>query len=37
LRAVPDQSLRKLLILLILQAWLGALDDFRDWLIHQAA
>jgi hypothetical protein len=37
LRAVPDQSLRKLLILLILQAWLAALDDFRNWLIREAA
>jgi hypothetical protein len=32
LRAAPDQSLRKLLILLVLQAWLAALDDFRNWL-----
>jgi hypothetical protein len=22
---------------LILQAWLAALDDFRNWLIHEAA
>jgi hypothetical protein len=26
-----------LLILLILQAWLAALDDFRNWLIREAA
>jgi hypothetical protein len=37
LRAVPDQSVRKLLILLILQAWLAALDDFRNSLIREAA
>jgi len=30
LRAVPDQFFRKLLILFILQAWLAALDDFRN-------
>jgi hypothetical protein len=28
---------RKLLILSHLQAWLAALDDFRNWLIQQAA
>jgi hypothetical protein len=28
---------RKLLILLILQSWLAALDDFRNWLIREAA
>jgi hypothetical protein len=27
----------KLLILLILQGWLAALDDFRNWLIREAA
>jgi hypothetical protein len=27
----------KLLILLILLAWLAALDDFRNWLIREAA
>jgi hypothetical protein len=37
LRAAPDQYLRKLLILLVLQAWLAALDDFRNWLIREAA
>jgi len=26
-----------LLILLALQAWLAALDDFRNWLIREAA
>jgi hypothetical protein len=25
------------LILLALQAWLAALDDFRNWLIREAA
>ncbi len=29
--------LRKYLILLILQAWLAALDDFRNWLVNEAA
>jgi len=28
---------RKLLILLILLDWLAALDDFRNWLIREAA
>jgi hypothetical protein len=28
---------RKLLILLGLQGWLAALDDFRNWLIQEAA
>jgi hypothetical protein len=27
----------KLLILLVLLAWLAALDDFRNWLIREAA
>jgi len=26
-----------MLILLILQGWLAALDDFRNWLIRDAA
>jgi len=25
------------LLILILQAWLAALDDFRNWLIREAA
>jgi hypothetical protein len=28
---------RKYLILLILLSWLAALDDFRNWLIREAA
>jgi hypothetical protein len=39
-QALAGQSFlipRKLLILLILQAWLAALDDFRNWLIREAA
>jgi hypothetical protein len=28
---------RKSLILLIVWSWLGALDDFRNWLIREAA
>jgi hypothetical protein len=28
---------RKLLIELALWAWLAALDDFRNWLIREAA
>jgi hypothetical protein len=28
---------RKLLTLLVLQVWLAALDDFRNWLIQEAA
>ena len=28
---------RNLLILLVLLAWLAALDDFRNWLIREAA
>jgi hypothetical protein len=28
---------RKSLILLSLQSWLAALDDFRNWLIREAA
>jgi hypothetical protein len=31
-----DESI-KLLILLTLKAWLAALDDFRNWLIREAA
>ena len=30
-------SHRKLLILLVLLVWLAALDDFRNWLIREAA
>jgi hypothetical protein len=30
-------SPRKQLILLILESWLAALDDFRNWLIREAA
>jgi hypothetical protein len=30
-------SRRKLLILLVLWVWLAALDDFRNWLIREAA
>jgi hypothetical protein len=28
---------RKYLILLALRGWLAALDDFRNWLIREAA
>jgi hypothetical protein len=28
---------RKLLIQLVLLVWLAALDDFRNWLIREAA
>ena len=31
----PTTPNRKLLILLALQGWLTALDDFRDWLVQQ--
>jgi hypothetical protein len=37
LDAYSEQRLHKLLILLALQAWLAALDDFRNWLIREAA
>jgi hypothetical protein len=38
LGAVVGQTRRcKLLILLMLQGWLAALDDFRNWLIREAA
>ena len=30
-------SNRKLLISLVLLVWLAALDDFRNWLIREAA
>ena len=33
----PGQSICKLLILLALRRWLAALDDFRNWLIREAA
>jgi len=33
----PTTPNRKLLILLALQGWLAALDDFRTWLIREAA
>jgi hypothetical protein len=33
----PFSVSRKLLIELALWAWLAALDDFRNWLIHEAA
>jgi hypothetical protein len=33
----PTAPQRKLLILLGLQGWLAALDDFRNWLIREAA
>jgi hypothetical protein len=32
-----DKEVRKLLILFDLQSWLAALDDFRNWLIREAA
>ena len=37
LRRCAAQRRLKWLILLILQAWLAALDDFRNWLVHTAA
>jgi len=33
----PSMQPRNLLILLALQAWLAALDDFRNWLVREAA
>ena len=33
----PQQGDLVNLIRLALKLWLGALDDFRNWLIHQAA
>jgi hypothetical protein len=32
-----DKSPRNWLILLILWGWLAALDDFRNWLVREAA
>jgi hypothetical protein len=37
LRDHAKNDVRKILILLPLQAWLAALDDFRNWLIREAA
>jgi hypothetical protein len=34
---VSKNDSRNSLILLALQAWLAALDDFRNWLIREAA
>ena len=33
----PTMATHKLLILLALRWWLAALDDFRNWLIREAA
>jgi hypothetical protein len=33
----PTIQARKLLISLTLRSWLAALDDFRNWLIREAA
>ena len=33
----PTTPKRNLLILFGLEGWLGALDDFRNWLIREAA
>jgi len=33
----PTHGPRKYMILLILQVWLAALDDLRNWLIREAA
>jgi hypothetical protein len=33
----PMAPPRKLLILMMLRGWLAALDDFRNWLIREAA
>jgi hypothetical protein len=35
--ATPEAAPRKSLISLSLKAWLAALDDFRNWLIREAA
>jgi hypothetical protein len=37
LRRVAYLHARNSLILLILRSWLAALDDFRNWLIREAA
>ena len=37
LRAIQRSAPIKLLMRLALQAWLAALDDFRNWLIREAA
>jgi hypothetical protein len=34
---MPTSRPRKYLILLALLGWLAALDDFRNWLIREAA
>jgi len=37
LKRSRELAVRKLLILLGLLVWLAALDDFRNWLIREAA
>jgi hypothetical protein len=37
LKGRQTNNTRKYLILLVLRGWLATLDDFRNWLIREAA